>query len=182
MTQSDLRKKLDESVDYLNDELAKIRTGRANPALIEGVKVSAYDTQMGIKELASVNTSDAQTIVISPWDPGLVKSIDKAIRESDLQLNPSVDGHVIRVVVPALTEERRKELAKIVSTKMEEVRQSIRNIRQDAMKDIDSRFEAKEISEDEKFDLKEVVEDTIKEYNKKVEDLGGEKKDSLMEI
>jgi ribosome recycling factor len=182
VTTSELKSKLEKSVEYLQVELAKVRTGRASPAMVEEIKVNAYEAMMAIRELGSISVPDAQSLVISPWDKGLSDQIAKAIRESDLNLNPMVDGDLIRVPIPDLTEERRKEMTKLVTSKVEEVKNSIRNIRQEAMKDIDKQFDDKDISEDEKFDTKEEVEKIVKEHNDNSEKLGEDKKKDLLSI
>lgn len=182
MTTSELKSKMERSLEYLQGELSKIRTGRASPALIEEIKVTAYDSKMAIRELGSITVSDPQNLVVSPWDKNLADQIAKAIRESDLDLNPFVDDDLVRVPLPDLTEERRKEMTKRVTNKVEELKSSIRNIRQEAMKDIDKQFEDKEISEDEKFDTKEEVDKIAKEFTDKVEELGENKKKDLLSI
>lgn len=182
MTQSELKSKLEKSMEFLQGELSKLRTGRASPAILESIMVNAYGTKMAIREVGSIAVSDPQNLVVSPWDKNLADEVAKAIRESDLNLNPAVDGGVVRVPIPSLTEERRQELAKMVSTKIEEVKNSIRNIRQEAMKDIDSSFDKKEIGEDEKFNQKEKVEDLVKEFNDKVTETGENKKSDILSI
>jgi len=179
---AELKTKLNASLEHLRVELSKIRTGRASPSLIEDILVDSYGSKMRIKELGSIIVSDAQTIVISPWDKGLLKSIEKAIRESGQSLNPATDGDVVRLPIPALTEDRRKEFVKTASSKVEEGKNSIRNARQDAMKDIDKSFSDKTISEDEKFTQKAEVEDVVKEFIKKAEELGENKKNEIMKI
>jgi ribosome recycling factor len=173
---------MERSLEYLQGELSKIRTGRASPALIEEIKVTVYDSKMAIRELGSITVSDSQNLVVSPWDKNLADQIAKAIRESDLDLSPFVDDDLVRVPLPDLTEERRKEMTKRVTNKVEELKSSIRNIRQEAMKDIDKQFEDKEISEDEKFDTKEEVDGIAKEFTDKVEELGENKKKDLLSI
>ena len=182
MTTSELRSKLNDSIEFLQEEMSKVRTGRASPSLLEQVKVNAYGSKMTLKELGSISVLDAQSLVVSPWDKSLLKEINKAISESDLGLNPMVDGEVVRVPIPDLTEERRKELTKSVTVKVEEVKNSIRNIRQEAMKDIDTAFEDKSISEDEKFSQKEEVEEIVKEFNEKASQAGENKKNDLLKI
>lgn len=182
MTSSELKSKLQKTLDFLESELTQIRTGRATPALVEGISVEAYGTKMAIRELGSISAVDSQNIVISPWDKGVVDAIDKALRESDLNINPVVDGDLIRVPVPAPTEERRKEFAKVISTKLEEARSAIRNIRQEAVKAIDKKFSAKEIGEDDKFKMKEDVEEIIKEFNERASALGEAKTKDVMTV
>jgi len=177
----ELASKLQKSLNFLKSELNQVRTGRASPSLVEDVIVNAYSSKMSVKELGSITLFDPQNIMVSPWDKNLIDSIIKAIRESELKVNPVKDNDRIRIPVPPLTEERRKELAKIVSTKIEECKQAMRNIRQDAMKDIEKLFSEKKIGEDEKFSQKEEVEDTLKDFIKQAGDLGeGKKKDLLM--
>ena len=182
MKKSELKSKLEATLEYLKGELAKIRTGRASPVLVQDVKVLAYDTSMSIKELGAISVPEPQVILISPWDRSLLKSIEKALRESDLGINPVTDGEHVRINIPALTEERRKEFTKMVAAKTEECKTSMRNVRQEAMKDIERDFEAKNITEDDKFTLKEEVEDEMKDYVTKAEELGEGKKSTLLEI
>jgi ribosome recycling factor len=140
------------------------KNGKASPSLIESVLVDAYDSKMSIRELGTITVMDSQNLAVSPWDKSILKAIAKAIRESGLGLNPIDEPDRVRVPVPALTEERRTELARIVSGKIEECKNSLRNVRQDAMKYIDKDFADKNISEDEKFTQKEEVEKTIKTF------------------
>ncbi|MFZ5425284.1 MAG: ribosome recycling factor [Patescibacteria group bacterium] len=178
----ELKKKLNTSIEFLSEELTKLRTGRATPGLIENITVNAYGANMTIKEVGSVTVPDSQLLVISPWDKSLLKNIEKSIRESDLNLNPVVDGDIVRVSIPSLTEERRKEFAKIASSKVEECKQAIRNVRQDAMKAIDKKYADKLIGEDEKFTQREEVEDVVKEYVSKAESLGEAKKKDILTV
>lgn len=182
METKELKTKLDKSIEFLKNELAQIRTGRASPALVEDIPVEAYDTIMTIKEVGSISSLDSQNLVIAPWDKSLLKPILSAIRDSDKSFNPVQDGEVIRVPVPALNEDRRKELARLVSTKLEECKNSLRSIRQDAMKDIDKLFNEKQLSEDEKFTQKDKVEDILKEYNEKATDIAEAKKEDVLKI
>ena len=176
------KNKLDKAVDFLETELSQIRTGRASPTMLEEIEVEAYRAKMKIKELGSISLLDTQTLVVLPWDKSQLKTIAKAIRESELKLNPIDDNDKIRVPVPSLNEERRKELAKIVSSKVEESKNVVRGIRQDIMKDIDRQFTDKEIGEDDKFRLKEETEKVIKDYITQIDDLGEVKKEDLLQI
>ena len=182
MTQSELKSKLEKSLDYFKTELTQIRTGRATPSLIENIEVDAYGTKMKLKELGNISLLDNQNLVVMAWDKGLMGSIASAIRESELKLNPVPEPDRVRVPVPALTEERRKEFAKIVSTKAEETKNSMRSIRQDAMREIDKDFTDKLIGEDDKFRLKEEVEKIIKDFVTKADELAESKKSDLMTI
>jgi ribosome recycling factor len=182
MTTSELKTKLSKSVDHLQDELSQVRTGRATPALLENIHVDAYGTKMSVKELGSINVADAQNLVVSVWDKGLLPAVAASIRESDLKVNPVIDGNSVRVPIPALTEDRRKEFVKIVSVKVEEAKNSMRNVRQEAMKDIDKRFNDKQIGEDEKFTQKDEIEDVVKKFIEEADELGESKKTDLMTI
>jgi len=182
MNTSELKSKLSKVHEFLQGELGQIRTGRASPALIENIAVEAYGAKMMVIELGSITVSDSQNLVVVPWDKGLIKSITKAIRESQASLNPIEESDRIRIPVPSLTEERRKELAKIVGVKAEEAKNSVRNIRQDAMKDIEKMFSDKSIGEDEKFRLKEEVEKTAKEFTDGVEEISETKRSEILSI
>lgn len=182
MTSAELKKKLEASIDFLKGELTQIRTGRVIPAILDGVVVHAYGSEMSVVELGSVNMLDAQTLQIAPWDKSVLEAIASGIRESDLNLNPTVRGEVVIVPVPAPTEERRIEMTKVVTSKVEECKQSLRSIRQDAMKSVDTRFANKEFGEDEKFTLKEEYEEIVKDFVKKAESLGETKKEEVMKV
>jgi ribosome recycling factor len=149
---------------------------------VEDIAVDVYGTNMTIKELGSITAQDPQNLIISPWDKNLLTSISKAIRESDLKLNPVEESDRIRVPIPSLTEERRVEFTKIVSAKVEEAKQAMRNSRQEAMKDIDKDFSDKLISEDEKFTNREEVEKMVKEYVDKVDEQSESKKEDIMRV
>ncbi len=182
MNTNDLKSKLSKAVEFLKGELSQIRTGRASPALLEDIPVDAYGSKMTIKELGSISLLDSQNLIVSPWDKSLLKEISKAIRESQLNLSPVDDADKIRVPIPALDEERRKDLAKLVGTKVEEAKNALRAVRQDAMKDIDKSFNDKEIGEDDKFRQKEEVEKIVKGFMDDSDSVGEEKKQDLMSI
>ena len=182
MNTSELRSKLSKVHEFLCGELAQIRTGRASPALIENIQVDAYDTKMALIEVGSITVLDSQNLVVTPWDKSLIKPITKSIRESQSSLNPVEESDRIRIPVPSLTEERRKELAKMVGVKAEESKNSMRNIRQDVMKDIEKMFSDKSIGEDEKFRLKQETEKIVKEFTDSVEEISGTKRSEILTI
>jgi ribosome recycling factor len=182
MTINDYKAKLDKTLEFLKSELSQIRTGRATPALIENIQVDAYGSKMTLKELGSITSLDSQNLVVAPWDKGLLHIISKAIRESEAKLNPVDESDRIRVPVPSLTEERRKEFTKIVSARVEECKNSMRNVRQEGIKEVEKLFTEKKIGEDEKFKLKEDFDKIIKDYSQKSDDLGESKKTELMTI
>ena len=182
MTVSELKAKLAKSLEHLEAELSQIRTGRAHPSLVEDIEVAAYEGKMKLKELGSITAADPQTLLVSPWDKSLLDAIVKAICESDLNLNPVPAGNSLKLPLPPLTEDRRKEFAKMVAAKVEESKTAMRNTRQDAMKDIDKLFGDKKLSEDDKFSQRDQVEDAVKEFIKKIDDLGEVKKQDVMTV
>jgi ribosome recycling factor len=182
MNTNDLKSKLTKSIEFLKTELSQIRTGRATPALLDPVLVDAYGTKMSVKELGSIVVLDPQNLAVTPWDHSVLSSIAKSIREGGLGLNPVEESDRVRVPVPSLTEERRRDYQKMVSQKVEDCKNAMRSIRQDAMKDIERAFTDKEISEDDKFSQKEEVEKTVKTFTEESESIGEEKKQELMTV
>lgn len=182
MNTNDLKSKLNKCLEHLKIELSQVRTGRATPALVENVYVDVYGTKMSLRELGSISLLDPQNLLVSPWDKGLVKDIARTVGESGLGLNPVVDGQTVRIPVPALTEERRKELTKMVSAKVEDCKNSMRNVRQEAMKEIERDFSEKRLSEDEKFAQKDQVEKFVKEYTTLADQSGEHKKADLLKV
>lgn len=179
---TDLEQKLTLSLEFFASELTKIRTGRASSILVENIEVPAYGSKMKIKELGSIAVPEPGLILISPWDKSLLKEIDKALRESSLGVNPVTGSDSVKVIIPSLTEERRKELVKAIGVKLEECKTSIRNIRQDAMKEVDKAFSDKAIGEDEKFSSKEHIEEIIKKYSERAEEASDAKKEDVLKV
>jgi ribosome recycling factor len=182
MNKSELKRDLNEAIEFFKSELAKIRTGRATPSLIEDLTLEVYGSKMRLKEVGSITVPEPQLIVVSPWDRSQIPAISKAINTSDLNLNSSFDSEKVRVPIPPLSEERRAELAKLVTAKLEACKTTIRNLRNDVMKSIDKDFTDKKISEDEKFSLKDDADKVIKDYSEQAEGLSNDKKKSLMEL
>ena len=180
MAQAKVR--MEKAVEDFRRDLAGVRTGRANVALLDQVRVDYHGTPMPINQLGTMNVPDPQLIVISPWDPGAVPLIDKAIRTSDLGLNPANDGKVIRVPIPSLTEERRKELVKHVHRVLENHRTAVRNIRRDVKEAVEKLEKDKKISEDEKKRSLEDLEKLTHSETKKIEDLSAAKEKEVLEI
>lgn len=156
-----LEDKLDKTVNVLKDEYAGIRAGRANPHILDKLQVEAYGGMSPLNQLGNVSSADARCLVVSPWDKSLLKSIEKAILASNLGINPTNDGNVIRLVFPELTEERRKELVKQVRKLGEDSKVAVRNNRRDAMEALKKMKTAKEISEDESHNLEQDVEKSV---------------------
>jgi len=173
---------LEDAIEHLNAEMGKIRTGRANPALVEGLVVDYYGTKTPLKQIASINAPEARLLVIQPWDKGALVYIESALRESDLGFNPNNDGQVIRINIPALTEERRKELVKVLNQRAEDAKISIRNIREEAWKEIQEAEKEGKMSEDDKFSGKDYLQKIVDEYNKKIEDVREKKETEIMTI
>jgi ribosome recycling factor len=162
--------------------LGGIRTGRANVALLDHVRVDYHGTQMPINQLGTVNVPDPMMLVISPWDPGAVPLIDKAIRTSDLGLNPTNDGRVIRLPVPPLTEERRKDLVKHLHKVLENHRTAVRNVRRDFKEAIEHLEKEKKVSEDERKRSVEELDKITHSETKKIEDLSAAKEKEILEL
>ena len=158
----DAAKKFDAAVEHYKDELKKLRTGRAHPSMLDGIMVEAYGTQMPLNQTATVTTADAQLLQITPFDPSNLQAIASAIRNNPtLGLNPTDDGRVVRVPIPPLTEERRRDLTKVVSQKQEDCMVSLRNIRHEVLDVISKAQKDKQIGEDDAKRLEKQVEDAM---------------------
>jgi ribosome recycling factor len=176
------RVRMEKAVEDFRKELSSVRTGRANAALLDNVRVDYHGTPMPVNQLGTVTVPDASMLVISPWDPSAVALIDKAIRASDLGLNPTNDGKVVRVPIPSPTEERRKELVKHVHKVLENHRTAVRNIRRDIKEAIDKLEKDKKISQDEQKRALDELEKVSHAETKKIEDLSASKEKEVMEI
>ncbi|MFY9802089.1 MAG: ribosome recycling factor [Candidatus Acidiferrales bacterium] len=174
--------RMEKAVEDFRKELGSVRTGRANVSLLDHIRVDYHGTPMPINQLGTLNVPDASSIVISPWDPGAVPLIDKAIRTTDLGLNPTNDGKVVRVPIPALTEDRRKELVKHIHKVLENHRTAIRNIRRDIKEGVEKLEKEKKISEDEKKRSLDELEKLTHSETKKIEDLSAVKEKEVLEI
>jgi len=174
--------RMDKAIEDFRKELATIRTGRANASLLDNIRVDYHGTPMPVNQLGTMTVPDPTMIVISPWDPSAVALIDKAIRTSDLGLNPTNDGKVVRVPIPSLTEERRKELVKHLHKVLENHRTAVRNIRRDLKEAIEKLEKEKKISEDEKKRALDELEKVSHAETKKIEDLSAAKEREILEI
>jgi ribosome recycling factor len=177
-----LEKKMNEVVEHLNGELQQIRTGRAQPSLVENLSVEAYGSMTPLKGVASISTPEPRVILISPWDKGLTKAIEKAVQNSDLGLNPTVTGEQVRLNIPELTAERREELIKVINTKAEASRVSLRNIREDFLKQVKQDVADKKSSEDELDRAKKEAQTVIDAHNKSIEELVEKKAEQIRTI
>jgi ribosome recycling factor len=176
------RTRMEKAVDDFRKEAATIRTGRANASLLDNVRVDYHGTPMPLNQLGTMTVPDPTLIMISPWDPSVVPLIDKAIRSSDIGLNPTNDGKVVRVPIPSLTEERRKDLVKQLHKVLENHRTAVRNIRRDVKEAIEKLEKEKKISEDEKKRSLEELEKLSHSETKKVEDLSAGKEKEILGI
>ena len=177
---ADAKTRMEKAVDDFRKEAATIRTGRANATLLDNVRVDYHGTPMPVSQLGTMTVPDPTMIVIAPWDPSAVALIDKAIRTSDLGLNPTNDGKVVRVPIPSLTEERRKDLVKQLHKVLENHRTAVRNIRRDIKEAIEKLEKEKKISEDEKKRSLEELEKLSHSETKKVEDLSAAKEREIL--
>jgi ribosome recycling factor len=168
----------EKSVTHFKDNLGKVRTGRASTALVDDITVDYYGAKSPLKQVASVSVPEPRTIVISPWDKSTLSLIEKAIKESDLGLNPMNDGIIIRINIPALTEERRKEFVKILNQEAEGARVAVRKLREDVWDEI----QALTIGEDDKFQGKEKLQKIVEEYNAIIEDIRKKKEAEIMQV
>ena len=174
--------KMKNSVEHLERELAAVRAGRANPAVLDKVTVDYYGAPTPIQQVASVAVSEARTLTITPWDAKMVKEISKAIQVSDIGINPIDDGHTIRLVFPAPTEERRKQLTKDVQKQGEEAKVAVRNVRRDAMDKFKAMKKGGELTEDDQKNLEEEVQKLTDKFVKKIDEICAAKNQEIMEV
>ena len=179
---SDAKTHMDKAVDALRTDLQTIRTGRASPALIERLHVEYYGVSTPLSQVASITVPEARMLVVQPWDKSALGAIEKAILKSDLGLNPTNDGKLIRVVIPYLSEERRRELIKLVHKKVEEGHVAVRNCRRDALESLEKAEKAKEISEDELKRAKERLQKITDSFIEKVDETGQAKQQEILEV
>lgn len=178
----DARTRMNKSIEALRHELAKIRTGRAHPSLLEHVHVDYYGSEVPVGQAASVTVEDARTLSVTPWDKTMVSVIEKAILKSDLGLNPATAGNVIRIPLPPLTEERRRELGKVVHQEGENAKIAVRNIRRDANHNVKELLKEKEISEDDERRAETEIQQVTNLAVSKVDEIVSEKEQELLEI
>ncbi len=174
--------KMASSLEAFKRDLSKIRTGRASISIFDGIKVDAYGSPMPLNQVATLTIPESRLIALQPWDPQMLGPIEKAILKSDLGLTPANDGKIIRINIPQLTEERRKELVKQVKKMTEDYRVAIRNIRRDAIESLKKQKNNKEISEDDLFKLQDQVQQETDANIKKIEAIMAEKEKEVMEV
>ncbi|MEG1633160.1 MAG: ribosome recycling factor [Oscillospiraceae bacterium] len=174
--------KMKKTAELLTQSFASVRAGRANPAVLDQLTVEYYGTPTPINQIASVSSPDARTLLIQPWDASSLKNVEKAILASNLGINPQNDGHVIRLVFPQLTEERRKELAKQVRKYAEDAKIAVRNVRRDAMDKFKAQKKASEMTEDDVKDAEKDLQKLTDDFIKKIDDIADKKEKELFEI
>ncbi|WP_303904100.1 ribosome recycling factor [Thiohalomonas denitrificans] len=178
----DAEARMKKSIEALRNELSKLRTGRAQPSLLDHVMVEYYGSEVPLSQVANISSEDARTLTVTPWEKPMVQKVEKAIMTSDLGLNPATSGSVIRVPLPALTEERRRDMGKLVRQEGEHAKVAIRNIRRDANGDFKALLKEKEISEDEARKAEEDIQKLTDAYVAEVDTLLEAKEKDLMEI
>lgn len=174
--------KMKKALEALRRELQNIRTGRAAPGLIEKLPVEVYGTTTPLNQVGSISAPEARLLVVQPWDKGTIPAIEKAIQKSDLGLNSNNDGKIIRIPIPALTEQRRKELVKVVKTKVEESKVAIRNVRRDHMDDLKELLKEKLIGEDDEKRAQEKIQNLTDKYIHESDQIGHHKEQEILEV
>lgn len=186
MTVADIMKdaetRMGKSMDALHHSLNSVRTGRASPALIEDIRVDYYGTTMPLNQLANISAPESRLLVIQPWDKGSMQPIEKAIQMSDLGLTPNNDGQLIRIAIPALTEERRKQMVRVVAGHVEDAKVAVRHIRRDAMQSIKTLLNDKQIGEDDERRAQTELEALTKKYIDRTDDIGKAKEQEVLEV
>jgi ribosome recycling factor len=179
---NDLQKRMDGALSTLNKEFGSLRTGRASTNLLDSIQIEAYGSMMPMNQVGNVTAPEARMLMVSVWDKSMIKAVEKAIRESDMGLNPAVDGQTIRVPIPAPSEERRKEMVKIAHKYAEAAKVAVRNVRRDGMEDLKKQEKEKKISEDEQRTQSDKVQKLTDDYVKKIDDLLAAKEKDIMSV
>ena len=184
MDETLLRSKMQQAVELVTSDIGAIRTGRATPALVEGLVIAVYGgtQKLKVQELATISAPDAQSLVIDPWDKSIIGEIRQGIAAANIGMNPMIDGELIRVAMPPLTTEDREAYSRLLSTKLENGRVMIRQLRGDAMHEIKKQFEEKELSEDEKFAQEKRLQEVTDEFIGKLDEAGEKKRQELLSI
>ncbi len=179
---ADAKRRMDKSIEATHHEFNSIRTGRASPALLDRINIDYYGTPTPLKSLASISAPEARLLVVQPFDPGAIKNIERAIQESDLGLTPSNDGKVVRLPIPSLTEERRKDLVKVVRRVAEDGKVAIRNVRRDVMQHLKELVVNGDVGDDEERRAEAQVQKITDEHTKSIDDLLKVKEAEIMEV
>ena len=174
--------KMNQAIEFFEEELKKVRTGRAHPDMLDGVMVKAYGAEMPLKQVANITVPEPQLLQVSPFDPSQVQAVAAGVRDANLGFNPSDDGHVVRVPVPPLTEERRRDMVKQLGEKVEDCRITLRNIRQEAIKEARRMKDSKELSEDDVKRVEKGLDDDMKNYQTKVDEIFKAKEQEVITV
>jgi len=178
----ELKQKFEQIIDKLNKDFGNVRTGRASTALVENMMVAYYGSTIPLKQMASLSTPDPSQIVIQPWDRNALGDIELAVKNSDLSLSPTNDGNVIRIILPAMTQERREDIIRTVQKKGEEARVALRNVRGEVWEEIQQMEKLSKITEDDRYLAEKEINDLIDEYNKKIQNLVENKEKEVRSI
>jgi ribosome recycling factor len=179
---ADAKRRMDKSIEATHHEFNSIRTGRASPALLDRITIDYYGTQTPLKSLASISAPEPRLLVVQPFDPGAIKNIERAVQESDLGLTPSNDGKVVRLPIPSLTEERRKDLVKVVRRVAEDGKVAIRNVRRDVMQHLKELVVNGDVGDDEERRAEQQVQKITDDHTKSIDDLLKVKEAEIMEV
>ncbi|MFB0565527.1 MAG: ribosome recycling factor [Candidatus Aminicenantaceae bacterium] len=178
----ELERDMQRSVEHFRKDLSRLRTGRANINLLEDIKIDYYGTQTPLNQVATLGVHDPTLIVVQPWDPSFLETIDKAVRSADLGLNPINDGKVLKIPIPPLDEERRQELAKHIKKMLEDEKTVLRNMRRESKENVEELEEKKEITEDDKFWGYDKLKEVTEEYMKRIEEMASSKEKEILEV
>lgn len=178
----DTQERMDDAIEAMKRDFAAVRTGKASPALVEGLTINYYGTQTRLRDIASITTPEPRLLVIQPWDQNAVKEIEKTIQASDLGISPVSDGRVIRLPIPELSEERRQDLGRLVKKRAEEARIEVRNVRRDANDACKKAEKASDITEDDLKDMLNDIQELTDDYIKQIDALLEEKEEELMQV
>jgi len=178
----DHKARFEKIVGSLQEELATLRIGRANPAMVENILIEVYGAKTEIKQLASISVPEARTILIQPWDKTIIKDLEKGIIAANIGISPVNEGSQIRLTIAPLTEESRKELTRSVGEKMEKARIMIRQFRDKIKDDITKKEKSSELTEDDKYDLQKELDEVVKDYNEQIKNIGEQKEKEIMTI
>ncbi len=176
-----MKEKMEKTLNHFQDEILSLRTGRASSALVENIAVDCYGQKMTVSQVASISIQPPNTILVSPWDKSLIPVIEAGIRNSQLGISPVSDNDFIRINIPALTQERKEQLIKLLNQKAEDARIAIRQEREKAIKEIDSMQKEGTITEDDKFRAREEVQKVVDDYNQKIKELRDKKEKEILE-
>ncbi|MDD4606811.1 MAG: ribosome recycling factor [Patescibacteria group bacterium] len=174
--------KFDQIIEHLKTELKELHIGRAQPSLVENVKIESYGTQTPLQQLGSITVSDARSLVIQIWDKSILKNVEKALIDSPIEMSVNVDGELIRINLPALTEERRQQLTKVLHQRLEQAKIAVRNLRDEVRDEIMQKFRDKELTEDDKYRLFEELDKFTGEYNDKIKEIGENKEKEIITV